>query len=88
MPKLLALGGPRDGRLVFIDEGASDVSFQLMPPFGSDDEPLQVRYRRASVGGEEVLVHADVAEGADLPALLAAARAEQARSGQWPDDEH
>jgi hypothetical protein len=84
MPKLLALGGPRDGRLVFIDADAREVSFRLMPPFPADD-PIEVRYRRATVGGEEVLVHADVPEGADLGALLEAARVEQARSGQWPE---
>jgi hypothetical protein len=86
MPKLLALGGPRDGRLVYIDGDAREVSFRLMPPFGADD-PVDVRYRRASVGGEDVLVHADVPDGADLGAMLRAARAEQARSGQWPEED-
>ena len=84
MPKLLALGGPRDGRLVYIDPDAREVSFRLMPSFPAD-EPMEVRYRRASVGAEDVLVHADVPDGADLGGMLEAARAEQARSGQWPE---
>lgn len=85
MPKLLALGGPRHGRLVFIDAGSRELSFQLMPP-DPTDRPIVARYRRSSVDGEEVLVHDDVPGSADLAALLADARASQEASGQWDDD--
>jgi hypothetical protein len=86
MPKLLALGGPRDGRLVYIDDPAQETSFELQPPVPTQD-PTTARYRRARLaGGTEVLVSADVPADADLDALHAKAQAAYREGDPWADD--
>jgi hypothetical protein len=85
MPKLLAIGGPRDGYLVYIADDRQEVTFELAAPNPLDD-PLVARYRRAVVaGGTEALVHDDVPAGADLDALYRAAAEKSGQSGQWPN---
>jgi hypothetical protein len=87
MPKLLALGGPRDGRLVHIDDPAQETTFELQPPLPTED-PTVARYRRARLaGGTEVLVSADVPDDADLDALHAKAQTAYRDSRQWSDDD-
>ena len=84
MPKLLALGGPRAGRLVFIPDGDRELTFELTAPFPGDP-PLVARYRRETVGDGDVLVHADVPDDADLAELRRRAQEDYRQSGQWPE---
>jgi hypothetical protein len=87
MPKLLALGGPREGRLVHIDDPAQETEFELQPPVPTQD-PTVARYHRARLAnGTEVLVSADLPDDADLDALHAKAEAAYRDSRQWSDDE-
>jgi hypothetical protein len=86
MPKLLALGGPRDGRLVYIDDPAQETTFELQAPVPTQD-PTVARYRRAQLAdGTEVLVSADVPADADLEAMHQRAEASYRDSGQWEGD--
>jgi hypothetical protein len=86
MPKLLALGGPRDGRLVYIADDAREVTFELAAPFPADP-PQRVSYRRATTGdGTEVLVHESVPADADLEGLYRTSSAAHRESGQWDGD--
>jgi hypothetical protein len=87
MPKLLALGGPRDGRLVWIEDRKQEITFELQPPVPTQDVTV-AHYRRARLGnGEEVLVSADVPASADLDAMHRRAAETYRHSGQWSDDD-
>ena len=86
MPRLLAVGGPRDGHRMWVEDDASEVSFAMSSSFLPSDAPTTVTYhRRTLANGDEVLVHDSVPDGVDLEALHERARAKLERDGDWAE---
>jgi hypothetical protein len=88
MPRLLAVGGPRDGHRMFVDGDAREVSFAMSSSFLPSNEPTTVTYhRRTLANGDEVLVHDGVPDGVDLEQLHERARAKLERDGDWAEQD-
>lgn len=86
MPRLLAVGGPRDGHRMFVDGDAQEVSFLMSSSFLPSGNPtLVVYHRRTLADGDEVLVHDGVPDGVDLEQLYQRALAKLERDGDWAE---
>jgi hypothetical protein len=86
MPRLLAVGGPRDGHRMFVEGDAQEVSFVMSSSFLPSGAPTLVTYHRRTVAdGDEVLVHDGVPDGVDLEQLAERARAKLERDGDWAE---
>ena len=86
MPRLLAVGGPRDGHRMWVENDASEVSFAMSSSFLPSGAPTTVTYhRRTLASGDEVLVHDGVPDGVDLEQLHEQARAKLEREGDWAE---
>ena len=86
MPRLLAVGGPRDGHRMWVEDDASEVSFAMSSSFLPSHAPTTVTYhRRTLASGDEVLVHDGVPDGVDLEQLYERARAKLEREGDWAE---
>ena len=103
MPRLLAVGGPRDGHRMFVEDDAAQGSLfveraSLSQSFFEELKKHPVPVEEAAVrqiannslalaSGDEVMVHDSVPDGVDLEQLHERARAKLERDGDWAEQD-